>query len=147
MMTPEEHQYRHETLHHAFDELAACYLEEGFQAFGLGPRRTSIHDEIFDLMRWSHQKTLLPSPVTREHQLLWPAGLIAQTDDPELLEWLSLAAAKGGGFVSSIANAGLRADPENYAMLRLVLMVLRRKYPEYEPSDAVKRELAERLRG
>jgi hypothetical protein len=32
--------------------------------------------------------------------------LIAQTDDPELLEWLAKASHDGGGFISSVARAG-----------------------------------------
>ena len=67
--------------------------------------------------------------------------LIAVNDDPELLEWLAKAAEKGGGFVQSIANAGLRADYENYLLVRPLLLTMREKYPEYEPSDAVKEEI------
>jgi hypothetical protein len=70
--------------------------------------------------------------------------LIAQNDDPELLEWLANADHNGGGFVSSVARAGLVADFENYPLLRPVLLALRKKYPEYEPSDAVKQEIRER---
>lgn len=63
-MTPEEHQAQHVRLHLALDELLACYLSENI---GLGltighTLRTSIHDEIYDLMRWSHEKTKAPSP-------------------------------------------------------------------------------------
>lgn len=35
---------------------------------------------------------------------------VAQYDDPDLLEWLSKAKEKAGGFLSSLADAGLRAD-------------------------------------
>ncbi len=70
--------------------------------------------------------------------------LVAQNDDPELLEWLAKASEQGGGFVQSIANAGLRADHENYPEIRPFLMWARIKYPEYEPSDAVKQEIRER---
>jgi hypothetical protein len=70
--------------------------------------------------------------------------LIAQNDDPELLEWLANADHNGGGFVSSVARAGLVADFENYSLLRPVLLALRKKYPAYEPSDAVKQEIRER---
>ena len=69
--------------------------------------------------------------------------LIAQTDDRELLEWLANAAEKGGGFVSAIAHAGLVADFENYPLIRPLLLVMRKKYPAYEPSEAVKQEIAE----
>lgn len=146
-MTPEEHQQEHKLLHRALDQLAACYLSEGFVIEDCGGQRHSIHDEIFSLMKWSHRKMLLPSPVPEEmSRELHSADplLIAQNDDPELLEWLSNAKEKGGGFVSSLANAGLVADHLNYPMLRVVLMAMREKYPEYEPSDAVKREIRER---
>jgi len=71
--------------------------------------------------------------------------LIAQNDDPELLEWLANAVQRGGGFISSLARAALVADEDNYPILRDVLLVMRAKYSQYEPSDAVKREIRERL--
>ena len=37
--------------------------------------------------------------------------------------------------------AGLRADHENYLLVRPLLLTMREKYPEYEPSDAVKEEI------
>ena len=70
--------------------------------------------------------------------------LIAQNDDPELLEWLAKADKDGGGFVSSLARAALVADEENYPILRPVLLLMRVKYPAYEPSEAVKQEIRER---
>lgn len=71
--------------------------------------------------------------------------MIAQDDDPELLEWLAKASQDGGGFVGSVARAGLVADFENYPLIRPLLMTLRRKYPQYEPSDAVKQEIRDRV--
>jgi hypothetical protein len=75
-----------------------------------------------------------------------PMGLplVAQIDDPELLEWLAKAKEDGGGFVKNLAEAGLVADHENYPLLRPLLVFMRKKYPAYEPSDEVKREIAER---
>lgn len=70
--------------------------------------------------------------------------LIAQTDDPELLEWLAKAVHDGGGFVSSAARAALVADHDNYPLIRPLIIQLRQKYPRYEPSDAVKQEIRER---
>jgi hypothetical protein len=70
--------------------------------------------------------------------------LIAQEDDPELLEWLSKAEHEGGGFISRLAGAALRADWSNYPLIRPVILIMRTKYPQYEPSDEVKREIAER---
>lgn len=72
--------------------------------------------------------------------------LIAQNDDPELLEWLSEADRNGGGFVSAIARAGLVADYDNYPLVRPLLLAMRKKYPVYEPSEAVKQEIRERRR-
>ena len=146
-MTPEEHQAEHTRLHRALDELLACYLTEGFLREDRGGKRVSIHDEILDLLRWSHEKTLLPSlaPEDTPH-CPEPQFLIAQNDDPELLEWLANAKQKGGGFVSSLAHAGLVADAENYPVIRILLLVMRRKYPEYEPSDLVKQEIRERAK-
>ena len=70
--------------------------------------------------------------------------LITQNDDPELLEWLAKAEQNGGGFVQNVAAAGLRADHENYPLIRPLLLEMRKKYPAYEPSDEVKREIRER---
>lgn len=67
--------------------------------------------------------------------------MIAQEDDPAMLEWLNNAQHKGGGFVSSLADAGRRADPENYRLMRPLLLVMRMKYPQYEPTPAVLEEL------
>ena len=74
-----------------------------------------------------------------------PLGpLVAQSDDPELLEWLAAADKSGGGFVHNLAHAGLVADHDNYPRLRPVLIEMRKKYPAYEPADAVKQEIRER---
>lgn len=70
--------------------------------------------------------------------------LIAQNDDPELLEWLANAKQRGGGFISSLATAALVADHANYPIIRPVILQMRGKYPAYEPSDAVKAEIAAR---
>ena len=70
--------------------------------------------------------------------------LVAQNDDGELLEWLANANHRGGGFVSAFARACLVADPENYALIRPVLLELRKKYPYYDPSEQVKQEIRER---
>lgn len=59
--------------------------------------------------------------------------LIAQTDDPLMLEWLGNAKARAGAFVRSVAEAGLHADYDNYPLIRPFLMEMRLKYREYEP--------------
>jgi hypothetical protein len=72
--------------------------------------------------------------------------LIAQSDDPELLEWLAKANQLGGGFVSAMARAALVADPYNYPVIRPAILALRAKYPQYEPTELVKREIRERAK-
>jgi hypothetical protein len=67
--------------------------------------------------------------------------MIAQDDDLQVFEWLVNAAAGGGGFVSSFAIAALRADDENYPIIRPALIVLRKKYPVYEQSEFMKQEI------
>jgi hypothetical protein len=137
-MTPEEHQEEHIRLHQALDELLACYLMESFAQ----DEPKSIYHSIADLTEWSHRKTLAPSSAEGRHYRNLPK--VAQEDDPELLEWLAKAKERGGHFVAAMATAGLHADWENYPLIRPVLLVLRKKYPEYEPSDAVKAEIRER---
>jgi hypothetical protein len=72
--------------------------------------------------------------------------LIALNDDPELVEWLAKALLMGGGFVSLIAQAGLIADREHYPLIRPLLIQMRAKYPQYEPTEAVKQEIKDRAR-
>ena len=67
--------------------------------------------------------------------------MTAQKDHPYLLEWLAKACQYGGGFVSSIARAALVADDENYLIFRPILLEIRQKYPQYEPSEVVREEL------
>ena len=61
---------------------------------------------------------------------------LAQEDD-ELFNWLVNAAGHGtgppaGDFLKNLAEAGLRADAENYPILRPVLVELSVKYPKYK---------------
>lgn len=72
--------------------------------------------------------------------------MIAQSDDPELLEWLVNAQTYGGSLVSAVARAALVADDDNYEMLRPVVLHMRAKYPRYEPSDALKQKIRERVK-
>jgi hypothetical protein len=48
--------------------------------------------------------------------------LIAQNDDPGLFEWLCNAHKFGGSFLASLAGAALRADLENYPLVRPVIL-------------------------
>jgi hypothetical protein len=72
--------------------------------------------------------------------------MIAQSDDPELLEFLAKAAQDGGGFISALARAALVADQENYPILRPALVVFRKKYWQYEPTEQVKQEIRDRTK-
>lgn len=82
----------------------------------------------------------------RVHEERSPLGrvMVAQSDDRELLEWLNNAEKDGGDFLSAFARAALRADWENYPLLRPSVLRIRAKYTEYEPTDEAKREIAER---
>jgi hypothetical protein len=62
--------------------------------------------------------------------------MVAQ-EDTELFEWLQNASGHGtrpaaGDFLKHLAEAGLRADAENYAVLRPVLVVMAMRYPAYD---------------
>ena len=62
---------------------------------------------------------------------------ILATNDPEMYGWLANVtdpARNAGSFVLAIAGAAMRADHENYALIRQALLQLRRKYPEYDKS-------------
>jgi hypothetical protein len=94
----------------------------------------------------------------RECYLMWPlcapdrmqrdlpAGelMVAQADDPFQLEWICNAQRLGGNFLSSIAQAALVADIENYPLMRPLIAHLRKKYPAYEPTEQVKQEIRDR---
>jgi hypothetical protein len=52
-------QAEHIELHRELDTLVARYLSRHCEP---GEPRTSIHDEIYDLMKWSYEMTLKPMP-------------------------------------------------------------------------------------
>jgi hypothetical protein len=63
-------------------------------------------------------------------------------DDPELFLWIQTAAGhlapkrpQAGGFLSTMALAALRADHDNYRILRPALLELKAKYPQYARDD------------
>jgi len=106
-------------------------------------RNTSHLRDAGDVKAWLIE---LAEDVRRSRNVDMRRYLIAQTDDPELLEWMAKARDRGSHFISSMATAGLIADHENYPLIRPALMELRLKYREYEPSDAVKKEIRERVK-
>lgn len=56
--------------------------------------------------------------------------MIYQTDE-ELMDWLFNGMQRGGGFIKSICEAAMRADSENYALIRPALLELKKKHPKY----------------
>jgi hypothetical protein len=52
-------------------------------------------------------------------------------EDHELIDWLLNASSGAGDFLRSLAEAGLRADGENYPVLRPVLVKMKAKFPKY----------------
>ena len=61
-------------------------------------------------------------------------------EDNELFDWLLNAAGHGtsppaGDFLKNFAEAALRADTENYLVLRPVLVVMAEKYPKYKVAN------------
>ena len=95
--------------------------------------------ELFDQF-----KRLNADRVKAERIPMYMGPMIAQNDDPDLLQWLNNASGKAGGFLSSLANAGLCADWQNYPLMRPSLLDMRKKYPEYGPQGAVKAEIRQR---
>jgi len=76
-MTPYEHQRLHIELHHALDQLLACWITETRNGTGSG----SIHSSVLDLMQWSQQKTMIPSLVPENltaHDVRSPADYEGQ---------------------------------------------------------------------
>ena len=57
--------------------------------------------------------------------------IMTAMEDDEMAWWLREAQIYGGSFIKAIAEAGVRADDDNYAILRPVLLQLKDKYPKY----------------
>ena len=60
-MTKDKHKKRHIELHNAFDEL----LEDAIRYGGLLPSKATV----LDLMRWSHNQTIEPSPIEKQQEV------------------------------------------------------------------------------
>lgn len=55
-------------------------------------------------------------------------------DDSELSDWvLTLGEERSGRFLCALAEAVMKADPEEYSVIRPALVNLKRKYAEAEP--------------
>lgn len=56
--------------------------------------------------------------------------------DPDLNNWifsiLDCRKVGNGSFILAVATAAVRADDDNYAILRSALLALKAKYPKYE---------------
>ena len=60
--------------------------------------------------------------------------MLLATNDEELYDWIFNAAnpdRHAGSFVQALAEAGLRADHENYQIIRPALLLIAAKYPKY----------------
>lgn len=59
--------------------------------------------------------------------------LLSANDDPELRDWLRWAEESGQApiFAKTLADAALIADLPNYALLRSVLLELKRRVPYF----------------
>ncbi len=61
--------------------------------------------------------------------------MIAQ-EDTELMDWVLCLAnqspRRSGSFLATIGLAAVRADSDNYLLLRPALLAMKRKYPEYD---------------
>ena len=64
--------------------------------------------------------------------------------DAQLKHWMQNASFWGGGFLKTLMEAAYRADDENYAMLRPVLLQMQAKYPEYQMSESPWRSLLQK---
>jgi len=51
--------------------------------------------------------------------------------EPGVTSWLMNAVNFGDGFVHSFAEAAMRADSENYEIIRPALLKLKARYPDY----------------
>ena len=54
-----------------------------------------------------------------------------QEDEEPIGKWLLAAHECGGSFVKMFAETSMRADSENYLILRPALLQLMQKYPSY----------------
>ncbi|HXM32267.1 MAG TPA: hypothetical protein VN921_01345 [Chthoniobacterales bacterium] len=66
--------------------------------------------------------------------------MIIAHEDTELLDWLLGIAnnkpVRPGDFLRSLAEVALRADHENYPLMRPFLLEMKKKYPEYLFTEA-----------
>jgi hypothetical protein len=57
--------------------------------------------------------------------------MLTAFDDRELSEWvMTLGGERSGHFLCALAEAVMKADPEDYSVIRPALMNLKRKYPD-----------------
>jgi hypothetical protein len=54
-----------------------------------------------------------------------------RSTDQELSTWILNVSLHAGGFLSTLAEAAMHADPQNFAILRPVLLQMKKKYPDY----------------
>ena len=59
-------------------------------------------------------------------------------EDTELFPWLVNASQHAGDFLKALADAGLRADGENYPAIRPALLAMKEKYPKYGDEELMR---------
>jgi hypothetical protein len=89
-------------------------------------------DFIVHPQRGAHTRTPMKS-VPHPSQERKKDKLIA-FDDTELSDWvLTLGEERSGRFLCALAEAVMKADPEEYSVIRPALMNLKRRYAEAKP--------------
>ncbi|MGH7936663.1 MAG: hypothetical protein ACREF8_06610, partial [Chthoniobacterales bacterium] len=59
-------------------------------------------------------------------------GKMIWQEDSDLMDWLlGIRPKNAGDFLQSVAMAAMRADAQNYMILRPALLELKAKYPKY----------------
>ena len=77
------------------------------------------------------KQLLEPGAAINTH--LFAIGPKTLQEDAELIEWvLNMERRGAGGFLITLGEAALRADHENYPLMRPLLLRLKKKYPQYD---------------
>jgi hypothetical protein len=89
----------------------------------------STDPELRDWLRWASDEGNAPAFVRRVAEA---AQMACSPDDHELFGWLCWACGRGHtpSFVRALVEAAFRACAGDYALLRPVLLELKRRHPE-----------------
>lgn len=111
-MTPEEHQAEHIRLHKSFDQLLACFMQDNREGTHI---HASIHDQILDLLHWSYEKTMKPTPPPEiSHDARTPAEF--ECDRQIIVLALAELALSRPGFEPAIQDIAHHYDGEGLPM-------------------------------